>query len=152
MRAGQSVKATENWNAALSSAQEIKGPISQADVLMSIVLDQATGGQVAEALRTAQKITDSQFHAHALGSIAEAQAAAGNFAEALRTVQNIGDQGDEKFRSSALRSIAFAQAKAHQWRVARKTVALCLARDRLGAYTAILTEYAKANNPKLKHL
>ena len=100
-----------------------------------------------QALDAAQKIQSPSSQAAALSTIAQAQAIAGQFADALHTARHIQNETN---RSSALTAIATGQAKAHHWKAARNTVAPCLGRDRLEAYTIILTEYAKANNPKLE--
>jgi tetratricopeptide (TPR) repeat protein len=148
--AGQSTEAAKNWEAALRTAPKIQDPTS---VLVPIAQAQVTAGQFAEAaknweaaLRTAQGV-QLPYQAGMLNSIAQAQAIAGQFADALHTARHIQNETN---RSSALTAIATGQAKAHHWKAARNTVAPCLGRDRLEAYTIILTEYAKANNPKLE--
>ena len=178
--AGEFEEAAKNWGAALSTAQEIPGPSFQDAALSPIARAQATAGQIPEALSTAQKIQNPNSRVAALGSIAQAQATAGQFEAALSTAQRIqfpGSQAaalgliaqaratagqfaealstaqkiqDEANRSDALASIAAVQAKAHHWKAARSTVVPCTARDQLKAYAAILTEYAKASNPKLE--
>ncbi|HEY6344536.1 MAG TPA: hypothetical protein VIY49_23835 [Bryobacteraceae bacterium] len=133
---------------ALRTAQNISDRSSKASALSFIARSQAKAGQFDDALDTVQDSdlkSDQSAQEAALGFIAQAQANAGKFDDALRTVGMIRDQVR---KSSPLALIAAAQAKAHQWKAARSTAQLCLSADRLRAYTAILTEYAKANGLK----
>jgi len=155
-KSGTSAETRQAARAALEAAQQRKfeWEANRAWLLLNIVGAVARAGKGDEALESAAEIANPVIRIRALVRIAEERSKLGEqekaraaIAAAQHTISQL-TQITEK--SAAFAEVAKGLAQLHSTRLARAAVQSQAApSDKLGAYTAILHEYAIERNPDL---
>ncbi|MGA9770354.1 MAG: hypothetical protein WBV94_15050 [Blastocatellia bacterium] len=120
----------------------------QYEILTSLSTEMAKSVRLAEAMKSAREISNMDNQSAAILSVVKQLVKAGKTTEALSVTGEIKSAFD---RSKAFAVIAQGFASLRSFRLARLTADNCSSpADKLGVYTAILLENAKAQYPRLQ--
>jgi len=150
VRAGRISEAATVLNEAFEVAHESQtGPSAVLD-WSDVATALAESGRLSDALLLARQ---SGYPVDALSRVAEALAHAGKNDQAKvvwEEARAAALRSDQRSRANTLVSVARAAARLHLYREARLAAESSAPTQRLNAYAAVLTEYAKEDNPTLR--